>query len=283
MEPTLASLYPIHQIGSDGFNWWVGQIESGKNDDPKKSGRYRVRIVGQHLKDCNATKTEDLPWANVMMPVTSPFTDGGSTGASVNLKVGNWVIGFYLDNDRQKPIIMGSIGHTAGATLVENVEKDPTPGQSCKSFTTFLDPDRNPYKHSPLPEKEKVEGDTSKDNTKYTKVGDAGLPADAVPGFQSAAFYGLFAENTATNPTGSKICVEIANPNCGSENDLKSGLTNILSGMLAANQQSGGQLGDYYVSKINGELTRYADYARTYVNKAVRLVKSFIARCSCKR
>lgn len=277
MEQVLSTLFPIHQIGSDGFNWWVGQIESNSGDDPKKSGRYKVRIVGQHLKDCNATKTQDLPWANVMMPVTVPFTDGGTSGGTVNLKLGNWVVGFYLDNDKQKPIIMGSIGHTAGATLKTNVEKDPSPNSTCKSFTTFLDPKANPYLHAPLPEKDKKNGDTTKDNTEYTKVGEAGLPAIATD-TPPAAFYGLFAENTATNPTGSKVCVEIANPKCGSESDLKGGLTHILGEMLAANQQSGGQLGTYYVSKINGELTNYINNGREYINKAIRLVTSFMNR-----
>jgi len=277
MDQVLSSLFPVHQIGSDGFNWWIGQIESNSNDDPKKSGRYKVRIVGQHLKDCDATATKDLPWANVMMPVTVPFTDGGTTGGTINLKIGNWVVGFYLDNDKQKPIIMGSIGHTTGATLKKNVEKDPKPNSSCKSFTTFLDPNSNPYLHAPLAEKDKKDGDTSKDNTEYTKVGEAGLPAIATD-TPPSAFYGLFAENTATNPTGSKVCVEIANPKCGSESDLKGGLTNILGGMLAANQQSGGQLGTYYVSTINGELTNYIDNGMEYVNKAIRLVTSFLNR-----
>ena len=116
MDPVLSSLMQTHQIGGDGFNWWIGQIETSGTDDPKKSGRYRVRIVGHNLKD--TTPTKELPWAQVMMPVTTPFNEGGVTGATVNLRAGNWVMGFFLDNDRQKPIIMGSIGHTAGATEV---------------------------------------------------------------------------------------------------------------------------------------------------------------------
>ena len=44
MDPALSSLFPIHQIGADGFSWWIGQIESNKNEDPKNSGRYKVRI-----------------------------------------------------------------------------------------------------------------------------------------------------------------------------------------------------------------------------------------------
>ena len=283
MDPALSSLFPIHQIGADGFSWWIGQIESGQHDDPKKSGRYRVRIVGQHLKSCDATPTEELPWAQVMMPVTTPFSDGGTTGASVGLKLGNWVVGFYVDNDKQKPIIMGSIGHTAGATKLENVESDPNPEGSCKGFTTFQDPEVNPNVHKPLGSSSKRSGDSAADSTTAedtgtTKPGEAGLPAAAVPDQMPSSFYGLFGEESSTNPTGGKVCVEIADPNCGSENDLKGGLTKIIGDMLKASQQSGGNLGSYYVSQVNGELNSYIDHGMQYVNKAVRLVKSFVAR-----
>ena len=283
MDPALSSLFPINQIGSDGFSWWIGQIESEKGADPKNSGRYRVRIVGTHLKDCDATKTEALPWAQVMMPVTAPFTDGGTTGATVDLRQGNWVVGFYVDNDRQKPIIMGSIGHTAGATQRSNVESDPNPGSTCKSFTTYLDDTANPNLAKPMASNEKRNGDqpaspTTAETTGTTKPGEAGQTASSVPNQMPAAFYGLFAEASTTNPTGNKVCVEIANPNCGSENDLKGGLTKIIGDMLKATQQSGGNLGTYYVSKINGELNSYIDHGMEYVNKAVRLVKSFVAR-----
>ena len=122
MDQSLSSLYPIHQIGSDGFSWWIGQVETNKKDDPKRSGRFRVRIIGQHLKTGeNATPTEDLPWAHLMMPVTTPFIEGGTGGASPGLQRGCFVVGFYLDNDKQKPIIMGSVGGVKGATKVSNV------------------------------------------------------------------------------------------------------------------------------------------------------------------
>ncbi len=283
MDPALSSLFPIHQIGADGFSWWIGQIESNKNEDPKNSGRYRVRIVGQHLKSGDATPTSELPWAQVMLPVTTPFSDGGKTGASVGLNLGNWVVGFYVDNDRQKPIIMGSIGHTAGATKLENVEGDPNPGATEKEFTTYVDDTTNPNISKPMGSDKKRNGDSPADSTTaededLTKPGDAGEISPAVPGQMPAAFYGLFAEASVTNPTGNKVCVEIADPTCGSESDLAGGLTKIVGDMLAATQQSGGNIGSFYVSQINGELNSYIDGGMEYVNKAVRLVKSFVAR-----
>ncbi len=270
MDSVLSNLFPIHQVGADGFNWWIGQIESEKNEDLKKSGRYRVRIIGEHLKTCDVTPSEQLPWANVMMPVTTPFTDGGVTGATVDLRLGNWVVGFYLDSDKTKPIIMGSIGHTAGATKVSNVEKDPNPGGTCKSFTTYLSPNINPY--TDLPAKQSTETDRS------TTVGEAGQIANAVPGKESSMFYALFNDNTSTNTTGSRFCVEIANPKCGSEANFETNLKNIVADMFKANQQSGGAVGSYYVSQATGQLNSYINEGRKYTTKASRLVRSSLAR-----
>ncbi len=280
MDPVLSSLFPVNQIGSDGFSWWIGQIETNKEDDPKKAGRYRVRIVGQHLKNCDAVPTNELPWAAVMMPATTPYSDGGVTGASINLRQGNWVVGFYLDNDKQKPIIMGSVPHTPGSTT--KVNTDPSPGETCKAFTTYIDPETNPTTDFPEAEQEGV---AVEDNEVGYQQGSNITGAEPVAASRSAekgglppALQGVFGKNSETNPTGGQFCVVIANPNCGSESDLKSGLTKIVGELLAANQASNGQLGDYYVGKATGALNDQLGSGRTYINKAVRLVKSFVAR-----
>lgn len=282
MDPVLSTLFPVHQIGSDGFNWWIGQVESGQNEDPKNSGRYRVRIVGVHLKDCNATPTSQLPWANVMLPATTPWSDGGTSGSSIGYKVGSWVVGFFLDNEKQKPLIIGSIGHAVGATKLENVEKDPNPSGSCKSFTTYIDPEVDPSLHLPLADDKKnsdsttVKGSTAGEGA--TGQGQAGKISNAVPGKASPLFYAAFGTNNVNNPHGQKICVEVANPNCGSEKNFSQGMKNIISDMLKANQDSDGQLGSYYVSKYTGELYSYIDTGKEYINKAIKLVKTLIAR-----
>ena len=102
----LSNLYPTNQIGSDGFSWWLGQIESERKDDEKGSGRYRVRIVGLHPQTCDVVKSEDLPWALTMMPVTNPHLTGGHASVSDQLEPGCWVVGFFLDTDKQQPVIM---------------------------------------------------------------------------------------------------------------------------------------------------------------------------------
>ena len=279
MDQTLASLFPLNQIGSDGFNWWIGQVESKKNGDPKKAGRYKVRIIGQHLKDCDAMPTVDLPWASTMMPVTTPRSSSNSTGASVNLDQGDWVIGFYLDNDKQKPIIMGSVGHVPGSTTTMN--QDPNPSGTCKSFTRYAS-EINPA--SDLPQKES-DGKASADNAPGYEEGTnvlGGEPtASARAGEEGGwppALMAAFGENSETNPTGGKLCVVVANPNCGTEKNLKSSLTHIISDMLRANQQSNGQLGDFYVSKATGALQDQVSVGRYHINRATRLIRSLMAR-----
>jgi len=272
MDQALSALFPIHQIGSDGFNWWVGQIETNKDADPKKSGRYRVRIVGQHLKDCDAIPTNELPWASVMMPVTTPFTDGLTTGASIGLEQGNWVVGFYMDSDKQKPIIMGSVGHTKASTIVKNV--DPAPGKSCKSFTTYIASDANPKTDWPSV----AQKGTNDDGANVVSASEPAASYGYIPGQVPPVIASLLGKRSETNPTGGKHKYIIADPKCGSDGNLKSGITKIIADLLKANQDSGGRLGDYLVSKANGQLYNYIGIARYHIGRVVTLVKSFIAR-----
>ena len=189
MDNAFSNLVPEYRMGRDGFNWWIGQVEKSSREDPEVKGanRYKVRIVGEHLKDCEVVPTDDLPWASVMMPVTVPFNVGNRTGAHSQLKRGSWVIGFYLDPEKQKPIIMGSIGMTPGATRIVEEYK---PGK-CNSFTTFIDPDVNVSKDglpSPANPKKQASSQTDQENAKRE-------PKNTKDGVQSAS--NLFDENLA--------------------------------------------------------------------------------------
>lgn len=279
MDPILSSLFPINKIGSDGFSWWIGQVENIK--DPKKGGRVQVRIVGEHLRDATVVATESLPWAYTMMPVTTPYSDGGETGASSNLNPGNWVIGFYMDNDKQKPIIMGSIPHTPGSTKI--VGDDPDPGGTAKNLTRYISPEANPS--TDFAEADNGKPTASSDNeTGYEEdsVTTGAQPVASQRGDEKGglppAVSAVFKKNSETNPTGGQFCVVVANPNCGAEKNLKSNLTHIIGEMLAANQNSGGQLGDYYVSKVNGELYSHIDQGKYHIGRVKRLIRSSIAR-----
>ena len=120
MDEALSRLMPTNKIGNDGFSWWIGQVEATASDEENNKGgyRYKVRIVGDHPQSKEILDTDKLPWANVMMPVNVPFMPGNIGGAHPQLIPGCWVTGFFLDNDRQKPIIMGSVGVVPGLSLI---------------------------------------------------------------------------------------------------------------------------------------------------------------------
>ena len=105
-------------IGMDGFVWFIGVVED--RDDPYLIGRVKVRCFGHHTKDIFELPTEDLPWAQVMLPVTSAGISGIGQSPT-GLVEGSHVFGFFRDGeDRQEPVVMGSLpGYPAKSTLVE--------------------------------------------------------------------------------------------------------------------------------------------------------------------
>ena len=128
-------------IGKDGFNWFVGQVENDGSGhfatDLAKNlagsaanlltnytalgifgrtnivwdwtNKVKVRIMGYHSPNKIELPTEELPWALVMMPVTSPQKSG--IGSLHQLQINSWVIGFFMDGaNAQVPIIIGALG-----------------------------------------------------------------------------------------------------------------------------------------------------------------------------
>ena len=260
MDEALSRLMPSHRIGSDGFSWWVGQIEGSSQEEENNKGgyRYKVRIVGDHPKSKEVLDTKDLPWANVMMPVNVPFMPGNIGGASSQLIRGCWVIGFYLDTDRQKPIIMGSIGTTPGSTSKIN-----TPGPNREPFVNGPE-----ATHSPDPAKDGLEGE---DGTAKTggglstgrKRGDGEQDIPVPP-------------SLLARPSKEKWCQEVAEK-C-KDPDLKTQLSGILGELLNNIQNSGGNIGDFYVNKVTGGLNSVIYDARIQINKAIRVVTEFLAK-----
>lgn len=100
------------------FTWYTGIIED--IDDPLNLNRVRVRCIGFHSMDTSVITTADLPWATVIMPVTSASIKGN--GGNHHLEVGSWVVGFFRDgSSAQDPMVMGSV-----ATQTEGTQDIPT-------------------------------------------------------------------------------------------------------------------------------------------------------------
>ena len=133
------SLFTPGFLGAQ-FNWWIGQIAddatwrdntaSGKHETggqiPGQSRRYKVRIIGYHDKQEESIPSDQLPWAQVMYPVTA---GGGQAAAyqTTALRQGNFVFGFFLDGqDQQVPVIMGVLGNNAQTSLKTTIGKSDT-------------------------------------------------------------------------------------------------------------------------------------------------------------
>ena len=105
-------------VGRDGFRWWIGQIAS--TDSQKEQGvegkkgwgfRYKVRIMG-YQSYSEDIATEDLPYAQVLLPVTAG-SGAANYALSPVLKQNDVVVGFFLDGDEaQLPMILGQFPRT---------------------------------------------------------------------------------------------------------------------------------------------------------------------------
>ena len=94
-------------LGRNGFIWFNGVVED--RNDPQKLGRLRVRCVGIHTDNKDDLPTADLPWSQLIHPITSSGISG--LGSSPGFIVeGTWVFGYFRDGiNCQEPMIMGTL------------------------------------------------------------------------------------------------------------------------------------------------------------------------------
>ena len=139
------ALFESGLLGSS-FHWWIGQIaddsvwreniiaapHASAAENVGWGRRYKVRILGLHDQGEEVIPSKDLPWANVMMPVTS----GGSlsnSGQTPALRQGNMVFGFFMDGTAMTvPVIMGVMSNNAqnepALTVGDNRVTNKQPG-----------------------------------------------------------------------------------------------------------------------------------------------------------
>ena len=191
-----------------GFNWWIGQIADdsywreninpGKFEDKNSiqgwGYRYKVRIFGLHDWGENSIPSENLPWANIMYPVTA----GGyqqNAGSTPMIRQGNIVFGFFLDgSEQEQPVIMGIMGNNSQTQLAtknnfDNRVSNTQPGSVATSGYAEVKVDYKGTTSPTPPDKDKVvnkptDPETAKEiaaDPPNTKLNEYGLRDNPTP------------------------------------------------------------------------------------------------------
>lgn len=151
------------------------------------SWRYKVRIFDKHTPDKNVLPDEELPWAQVLMPVTAG-SGAANYAQTPSLNQGDTVSIAYYDDDEQQPIITGVLPRTDVVSNSDPVEKGKSGYLPHTGFT------ENKPKNSKIPQDESnqnnVNSQPSKRNDKLASaVGSKITLADTCDpnGYKTAA------------------------------------------------------------------------------------------------
>lgn len=97
-------------FGKNPTRFWIGQVPlnqvANKREGNRWGDRVQVRIVGYHPAEGTLLADKDLPWAIILRPTSQGNLNRGST----SLVGGEWVMGIFLDDNYEKPLIIGVLG-----------------------------------------------------------------------------------------------------------------------------------------------------------------------------
>ena len=136
---------------------WTEYLQNGTWSDAHNN-RVKVRIPGKHSKGPEILD-KDLPWAIVSQSTST----GNRNGASSGLSGGEWVIGFYLDEDEQLPVIIQVLGkNEVSGAKIKASENGTTQFRDVSRFASFTAPSTMlkggpPPKAPAVPDKEDFE------------------------------------------------------------------------------------------------------------------------------
>ena len=258
-------------VGKDGLHWWVGQVEK-TDKNVKNSNRYKVRIVGHHLADCEKQGSDSLPWANCIAPTTDPFVESGST--TTRLVPGSWVIGFFMDSAMaQQPYILGSIGaiRNSGVPTSEVNKLIAANQETCRAFKNFAPGPiaSGPHVSVGLSGFEAKNAAAGVPNGAGAAPGSATNPKKTLGGCPPSVSY-VHGSGTVLNEAAMK-CSIISQANCPT-GKTASMIEIVLSEMFKAISESGGQVGSYLTSKVTGYARDAESFVMGYVNKIMAII-----------
>ena len=136
------------------FLWWIGQIPDDatwrdniipgkypdKDSPPGWGRRYKVRIIGVHDKSEETIPSDQLPWANVMYPITAGSGEANAW-QTPQIRQGNFVFGFWMDGpDQQVPVIMGIFGNNSQTPLKTTIGTTEDNFTGVSGFAQSQDP-----------------------------------------------------------------------------------------------------------------------------------------------
>ena len=112
----------------------IAPIDAQKEQiDGGWSWRYKVRIFDKHTEDKVVLPDEELPWAQVLLPVTAG-SGAANYAVSPMINQGDTVSVAYYDDDEQMPIITGILPRTNKVSTA-----DPTEGDAYIPHTGFTE------------------------------------------------------------------------------------------------------------------------------------------------
>ena len=102
--------------------FWIGQVppfQTTNKTDPNRWGdRVKVRIMGYHPSEGTKLPDSQLPWAQILRPTSHGSLNRVSTG----IVGGEFVFGFFLDDECTEPAILGVLART-GADIDKYVNE----------------------------------------------------------------------------------------------------------------------------------------------------------------
>ena len=183
---------------------WTEYLQNGTWSDAHNN-RVKVRIPGKQSQGPEILD-KDLPWAIVAQSTSAGNRNGTSTG----LSGGEWVIGFYLDENEQLPVIMQVLGkNEVSGAKIKASENGTTEFRDVSRFNSSLVAQAHQIVGGPPPEKpaepSKKDFNDALASTETPPEQPAEIEQDA-PDLESPA------EQPATIPVASDIPQQIPPP-----------------------------------------------------------------------
>ena len=132
----------------DNTRWFIGVVKNIK--DPLELGRVQVKIFGIHDGEPVPIPDEDLPYAQVVMPISEGGVKG--LGNTVGIQVNARVFGIFLDGkNSQDPLVLGSlpkIEEESGGAITDVTTSKLARGTQTldKTPNSIIDEPESPYK-----------------------------------------------------------------------------------------------------------------------------------------